>query len=88
MSVYCISYTIKNKNYVNLNEGIKSYGTYWCQSETVWFIQSTNTTKEILDNLKKFIEATDKLLVVKVQEDWWGIGYKEEEYSWMKARNF
>jgi len=88
MSVYCISCTIKSKNYESLFQAIKSYGVYWRESETVWFIESTHTTKEVLDNLRTFIEANDKLLVIQVHRNWWAVGYTEEEYTWIKARNF
>lgn len=88
MAVYCISYELKGKNYETLLEAIKSYGTWWHQSESTWFIETNLTAKQVLENLKNFIGNNDKLIVIRVYENWWAVGHTEEEYSWIRKRNF
>ena len=88
MAVYCISYDLKSDNCDSLIEAIKSYGLWWHQSESTWFIESSQEAKEILDNLNNYLSNGDKLIVIKTQKNWWAVGHTEEEYTWMKNRNF
>lgn len=88
MAVYCISYDLKDGNYEKLIEAIKNYGLWWHQSESSWFIETNDPPKEILKNLQNYISESDKLIVVQVHRNWWAVGHTEEEYSWMKNRNF
>ncbi|WP_339700082.1 hypothetical protein [uncultured Roseivirga sp.] len=88
MAVYCISYDLKSKNYESLIEAIQSYGLWWHQSESTWFIETKHTSRQVIDNLRNFTSANDKLIVIRVQGNWSAIGHKEEEYNWLRARNF
>ncbi len=88
MAVYCISYDLKSDNYSALIESIKAYGFYWHQSESTWFIETTQGAKQILENLNRHLKKGDKILVIKVQKNWWAAGHTEEEYQWMRERNF
>lgn len=88
MAVYCISYDLKSDNYSALIESIKAYGLWWHQSESTWFIESTQESKEILENLRQHLSKGDKIIVIQVQRNWWSIGHTNEEYQWMKDRNF
>ncbi len=88
MAVYCISYDLKSNNYNLLNEAIQSYGVWWHQSGSTWFIETSHTTKQVLDNLRNYISRGDKLIVIHVRENWWASGHTEEEYDWIRQRNF
>ncbi len=88
MAVYCISYDLKSDNYENLIEAIKAYVLWWHQSESTWFIESTQGAKQILDNLNNHLVEGDKLIVIQVQKHLWANGHTDEEYKWMKNRNF
>lgn len=88
MAVFCISYDLKNDNYSALIESIKAYGLWWHQSESTWFIETNQESKQILENLNKHIFKGDKIIVIQVQKNWWASGHNEDEYNWMKNRNF
>lgn len=88
MAVYCISYDLKSNNYDSLIEAIKSYGLWWHQSESTWFIETTYSAKQVLENLRNFSYDGDKIIVIQVQENWWAVGHNQDEYDWMKQRNF
>ncbi len=88
MAVYCISYDLESNNYEALIEAIKAYGFWWHQSESTWFIESQQDSRTILDNLRTHLEDKDKLIVIKVQKNWWAVGHTDKEYEWMKNRNF
>ena len=88
MAVFCISYDLKNDNYEPLIEAIRAYGTWWHQSKSTWFIETDKTAKQIFENLNPHLYKNDKLIVVKIQENWWATGHSEKEYKWMKDRSF
>lgn len=88
MAVYCISYDLKSGNYESLIESIKTYGRWWHQSESTWFIETSFGAKEVLDNLNQYLRIGDKMIVIKVESHWWASGHTDEEYTWMKQRNF
>ena len=84
-SIFSISYdlTKPNQNYEGLYEGIKSFGTWWHQTGSVWFIRSDKDSSSIRDYLKQFIDDDDKLFVIKVFRNWAGTGFTQEEYDWL-----
>jgi hypothetical protein len=88
MAVYCISYDLKSDNYENLIDAIQAYGVWWHQSESTWFIETTQSTRQVLDNLNNHLHQGDKLIVIQVQKNWWAVGHTDVEYKWMKERNF
>ena len=88
MAVYCISYDLKSDNYEALIESIKAYGSWWHQSGSTWFIETTQGSKQILDNLNSYINSGDKIIIIQVQKNWWAAGHTDEEYEWIKNRNF
>lgn len=50
---YCISYDLctPNRNYNDLYGAIKSFGSWWHQTESVWFIISSKSAVEIRNYL-------------------------------------
>jgi hypothetical protein len=88
MSVYCISYDLKSNNYETLINAIQGYGLWWHQSESTWFIETNQTSRQVLDNLRNYTRNGDKLIVIRLQRDWWAVGHTEDEYNWMRNRNF
>ncbi len=88
MAVYCISYDLQSNNYEALISAIQSYGLWWHQSESTWFIETNQTSRQILENLRNYARNGDKVIVIRVQKDWWAIGHTENEYNWMRNRNF
>lgn len=85
--VYSITYDLRRpgRNYDTLIEAIKSYGTWWHQTESVWFIVSYQNAADIRNNLMKHIDGNDLLFVIALRREWAAIGFKENEYSWLKS---
>ncbi len=83
--VYCISYDLctPNRNYNDLYDAIKSFGSWWHQTESVWFIISSKSAVEIRDYLLCTIDNNDKLFVIEVCKHWAGKGFLQEEYDWL-----
>ena len=85
--VYCISYDLRKsgRNYESLYEAIKSYGTWWYQTGSVWFVVSSDTAANIRDRLNEQIDSNDKLFVIALQKRWAGVGFSQREYEWLKS---
>ena len=85
--VYCISYDLRKsgRNYESLYESIKSYGTWWHQTGSVWFVVTSDTAANIRDRLNEQIDSNDKLFVIALQKRWAGVGFSQREYEWLKS---
>ena len=85
--VYSVSYDLKKpgRDYSSLIDAIKAYGTWWHQTESVWLIVSRYSAREIRDNLMKFIDSNDELFVIRLRKDWAAVGFKQNEYDWLRS---
>lgn len=85
--VYCVSYDLKNpgRDYNSLVEAIKTYGTWWHQTGSVWIIVSQKPSTTVRDELMRHLDQNDKLFVVTLKKDWAAVGFNENEYNWMKS---
>ena len=85
--VYCRSYDLRKpgRDYESLYEVIKSYGTWWHQTDSVWIIVSSDNAASIRDRLNEHIDRNDKLFVVALQKQWAGVGFSQREYEWLKT---
>lgn len=88
--VILVSYDLKkpNQNYEPLHEAIKKYGAWWHNLESTWIIETDADPKSILHNLAQYIDEDDKLLVIQVVQNWWGKGFTEKAFEWLKGRIF
>jgi len=85
MATYIVSYDLlkPGQNYERLYDAIKSY-TRWARvNESLWAVVTTNTAVQIRDNLSKYIDANDRIFVVKsgVEAAWRNSICKSE---WLK----
>lgn len=84
-AVFCVSYDLisQGRNYEDLINAIKSYGIWWHQTESVWFIACDRNAVEIRDFLIPHIDNNDKLFVIEVKKNWGGKGFANNEYDWL-----
>ncbi len=84
--VYIVSYDLKkpDRNYEDLTNGLKSFGTWWHQTGSVWVIVTSKTTADVRDYLRQFMDANDKLFVVQLQKNGAAVGFSTDEYNWIK----
>ena len=66
MSTYIITYDLKNtRNYNELYEYIKSYGSWAHINESTWAIVADQSASEIRDQLKNHLETDDLIFVIR-----------------------
>lgn len=82
-----ISYDLiaPNRNYDKLYDGIKNYGTWARINESLWIIKSDDTSTQIRDNLKSFIDENDKLIVAKLSGEGAWFNLSDEISKWLKS---
>lgn len=85
--VYSISYDLRTpgRDYSTLIEAIKAYGIWWHQTQSVWIIVTNQSSACIRDNLMKYIDSNDLLFVIALKQEWAAVGFKQEEYNWLKT---
>lgn len=66
MTIYMISYDlIKRKNYEPLWTALKEHGAHRAL-ESLWLVSLSNTTTEVFNWLKGFVDSDDRLFVIPV----------------------
>ncbi len=89
MSIILISYDLgvpeTSEDYKKLIAHIKSYGTWAKPLYSTWFVKTEKTCAQVRDEVKKFLDKNDKLLVMDVTDDNWATyGVDKEVTDWMK----
>lgn len=85
--VYCISYDLRKpgRDYESLYDAIKSFGVWWHQTGSVWFIVTKEDAVKVREKLTAQMDPNDKLFVVALQREWAGAGFSQKEYDWLKS---
>lgn len=66
MKCYIITYDLINGgNYSKLHSSIKKYGTWAKITESTWAVVTSQSAKEIRDNLRLVMNNDDRLFVIK-----------------------
>ena len=62
---------------------IKDLGAWWHHLDSTWLIKTSRTPVQVRDDLKRFIDAGDELLILDVTgASWAGTGL--ESYDWLR----
>lgn len=88
--LYAVIYELKNKrkNYTNLFQKIKDYGTWMHYIDNVWIIESTNDANTIYNDIFPLIDQQkDYILVLKIASDYQG-WLPKDAWDWMNKRLF
>lgn len=86
MSSRLIGYDLSRpgQEYSDLYEAIKSYETWWHQLDSTWIIESSQTTEQIRNHLKQYVDSNDKLLVVALTGEGAWTGFNQKGTQWLK----
>jgi hypothetical protein len=88
MTTFMVGYDLGKPaaNYSGLIEHLKSYGTYWHNLDSTWFIVTSNTAAEVRDGAAKFLDSSDKLVVVTVGRPGAWQGITADASDWLLAQ--
>lgn len=66
-------------------DAIKSFG-YWAKpTSSVWLIKTYSTKEDVINRLRSSAGPNDKILVMRVGNDWIATHLSEEIVNWMKS---
>ena len=87
MPTYMVGYDLNapGKNYGELIEALKGYGTYWHHLDSIWLIVTDRTTSEIRDYVGQFLDQNDELLVAKLSGAWATKGIQKSGNDWLHS---
>lgn len=71
------------QKYDKLIAALKEYGTWWHHLESTWLVKTTNSLKEVHDDLRQYLDDNDELLVIDVSGDprsWSGFNQKGSDW--------
>lgn len=88
MKTYLISYDLVSAQYFNYSKLIVAIKTfsYWAKPlESVWFIKTENTSSQIIEYLRQFININDKILVIHVDNNWTSLRLDSNVVKWMQG---
>lgn len=71
MSVLLVTYDLRapGRNYQPVYDYLRRF-TYCKDMESVWFLDTSVTTREIRDQLQTLVDGNDKIFVVRITSDW------------------
>jgi len=86
MSAYMVSYDlIKRKDYPELWDALKAYGTYAHILGSSWIIVSSQSANEICTALLKHVDNDDKIIVTEVTSNSaWSMSFPETIRKWLR----
>ena len=87
MTAYVVSYDlVKTRDYTKIINAIKAYGN-WCKPlESFYIIETHQTVIQVRDNLRRFIDSDDRLLVIQCDLGVWGsVNVPKDVTDWMLA---
>lgn len=82
---YLVSYDLNKpgKDYSGVHKAIQSASTgVWCKPlESVYIIQSNLTARNIYDRVEKFLDKSDRILIIQVtNESFWCLDKDVSDY--------
>lgn len=84
-NVYCISYDLNRagQDYSGLYQKIKECGTWWHYLDSTWLLSSSKTAQQIYNHVKGSIDNNDRILIIKVTNEYQGYLTKEA-WEWIR----
>lgn len=84
MSVYCVSYDLNKsgQNYSGLHDELKNSSSWWHYLDSTWLISTHETAKQLSDRLLTKIDTNDRILVIKVTNDYSG-WLTQDAWDWI-----
>ncbi|KAF5079220.1 CRISPR-associated endonuclease Cas2 [Desulfovibrio desulfuricans] len=83
-----ISYDLSKpgRDYSTLHQAIQRVGTWWHCLESVWIVETNRQAIDVRDEIKKYIDANDKLVVLRVGGGWGTYNLDNDCNRWLETR--
>lgn len=87
MTVYLITYDLKSpgQDYSALHKAIKALGDHRHDLESVWFVDTNLSAKEIQSSIRPVMDANDTMFITKVSSGYYGHADKAL-WPWLSSK--
>lgn len=87
-SVKIISYDLKGttKDYSNLINSIKEYGSWWHYLESFWLLYTDKSVSELTENLTTYLDKEDRMLIIDTLSNSYNGWLPQKAYDWISER--
>lgn len=73
------------KDYSKLIDHLKTFDGWWHNLDSTWLLRTTKTARAVRDELKGYIDANDRVLVMDVGGDnWAAYGFTQQANEWLQ----
>lgn len=86
MKTLQINYDLQKpgRNYQPLYDYIKSFAA-WCHLlDSLWLVRTNKSVSDVRDELKRVVDANDKVAVFDVTQDSWATNFSNTQTEWLK----
>ncbi len=89
MPIYMIGYDLhpsESEKYADLYTALEAIGSggYWDCLDSTWLLITEKTAAQIRDELKQYLKADDRLLVMRYGEGATWCGFKDDCLTWLE----
>ena len=87
MNTLLVGYDLNRpgQNYEELIKFLKAQTSWWHALDSTWIVVTPKSTAELRDEIKRFIDANDDVLVMDVQGDAWAtFGLSKQANDWLR----
>jgi hypothetical protein len=86
MNVQFVSYDLRKpgQDYAGLFEAIKALGSWWHCLESVWLVNTSQTSSQIRDALRPHLDANDAMVVAALGGNWAALGLSNDCADWLR----
>lgn len=87
MNALLVGYDLNRpgQDYGELVKFLKAQTSWWHALDSTWIVVTSRSTSELRDEIKRFIDSNDEVLVMNVTGDAWAsFGFSDEINKWLK----
>ena len=71
------------RNYDGLLKYLSSFARWTRVLDSMWIIRTTKSEETVRDELMRFVDSDDRVLVLDVTEDGWAANFTSDSTNWM-----
>jgi hypothetical protein len=71
------------REYPALLEYLSSFNTWTRVLDSMWFIRTRKSEEKVRDELMRFLDKNDKVVVLDVTDDCWAANFTSDSTNWM-----
>lgn len=88
MNLYLVTYDLSKPeglgDYYLLHEHLKTYEAWARPLQSVWIIKTYSSKDDVLNNVLRYVDGNDKVLVVGLDKNWASFHLTDKIVNWLR----